>query len=1271
MKKSKLIISSIFLVLASVSLASGGLSYVEPTRVYATVKDDGTFDGGNKTITFNTQSSVASVGRLGSTNLYNADSADETKAMYTFKLTNCSRLDTEAFVNPVLDTSFGSTMSFKVTSSTGSSNRLPWLSHSFRLSDNLLKASQYGYLNVSASAGVQMPSSEKAHLKTVLYSGTLSDSDISSIASSSFNMQTLSTTTEASSHTVTLSNQTTRDYMLLFALNRDGGGTMSMNITQPTLTISSSDVSAPSVEFTCDNTWKNTDKTLYIKVTDSESGIMSVVGADGKELNIESREVADGNKEQYYTMNIPENGNYGVVVTDNVGNTRTYTYTEEHIDKTAPSIPSIIIPTLSFSQNVSVTLNSLEKTGSAEKVYYTIDGAEPTISSNVLSEGENVINFPWGENISFKAIAIDDAGNRGEIYSSIINVVERFVVNLEKINCNVEVVSEPVVDNIDGVQKYMGESVVVTVAPHTGYQFRRMEVDGVGYTLNENAQYQFVATQDTNVRVLCAYTLRTQSYTTEYVYDPNVEYLEPIFTINVSGLELDIQLLDEGGKVVEISQLKDAGTYTLIWSYESDEYVGRESFNFEITPITITISAIEDQWKVYGDSEPENFEYTVAGLPEGQDLVAVLGRAEGDGVGNYPLTLVSTNLNTRNYNVDFVSESFTIRPRKIVLAIDSKSKQYGDIDPELTYSVLDGEVMGEDTFSGNLTRVAGENVGMYDISIGSVGNANYEIIAVAGVLTISKRDIQVAIDNIETIYGIDKPLTYSVADGIDATQFVGELTRESGNGVGRYLITKGSLDSANYNIIVSGEPAYYVVLPKHISVVANSSSKVYGEEDILTYSVDGLVEGDVLSGSLERVSGENVGEYDILQGSLNNANYILDYESAKLTIAPAELTLNIQDIYQVYGEVSEDFVYTLVGIKNGDKVGARLERVPGENVGEYEISCKGIDNSNYVLGTVNTGIYHITKATIVPTINSSKFVYSGRTYYASSNFPFPLQYVYKKNGIECDGMLGAGEYSVVAQFEGNENYNPSNSEIASIVVAKQDVYVTISKTQFVYNGSVQMPEYIYDMSCGLDQDKIVVYFENNIMPVECGEYRFDIVSLDSNYVISASGVLEIANLFSITNSNGSILECADATFDDRCQDIVLVEKSLKGELNDNKILSTCTFENIEEDDDYIYTAKIKANSDSQKIHIYQLGKDNSIREVVVLQENGYYVFKVDSLTDTFVITREKEPLPMWFWLVLVGGVAVALVVTVKIVKNARKKKLARENVNNLDTYNIN
>lgn len=1271
MKKSKLIISSIFLVLASVSLASGGLSYVEPTRVYATVKDDGTFNAGDKTIIVNTQSNIASVEQVGSINLYNADSADETKAMYTFKLTNCSRADAELFVNPVLDTSFGSTISLTVGASSSISNRLPWLSHSFRLADNLLKASRYGYLSVSATAGVQMPSSKKAHLKTVLYSGTLSDSDISSITPSAFDMQTLSTTTEANSHTVTLSNQTTRDYMLLFALNRDDGDTMSMNIAQPTLTISSSDGSAPSVEFSCDNTWKNIDKTLYIKVTDSESGIMSVVGVDGKELNVESHEVADGNKEQYYTMNIPENGNYGVVVTDNVGNTRIYTYAEEHIDKTAPSIPPITISTLSLSQDVSVTLNSLETTGSAEKVYYTIDGTEPTTSSNVLSEGENIVNFPWGENVSFKAVVVDDAGNRGGVYSSIINVVERFSINLEKTNCNVEIVSEPVIDNVDGVQKYMGESVVVTVAPYTGYQFRRMEVNGTECVLTENAQYQFVATQDADISVLCAYTLRTQSYTIEYVYNPNLECFEPIFTINVSGLELDIQFLDENGEVVERSQLKDAGTYTLIWSYESDEYVGRESFDFEITPIDIIISANEDQWKVYGDSDPENFEYSVTGLPEGQALIAVLGRGEGDGVGNYPLTLVSTNLNTRNYNIDFVGENFTIRPRKIVLAIDSKSKQYGDIDPELTYSVLDGEVVGEDTFSGSLVRVAGENVGEYDISIGSVSNVNYEVIAVAGVLTISKRDAQVVIDNIETIYGVSEPLTYSVADGIDATQFVGKLTREGGNDVGRYLITKGSLDSTNYNVIVSGGPAYYVISPKYISIVANSSSKVYGEEDNLTYSVEGLVSGDVLSGSLERVSGENVGEYDILQGSLNNDNYIIDYVGAKLTIVPAELILNIQDIYQVYGEVSEDFVYTLVGIKNGDKICVALERVAGENVGEYEISCGGIDNSNYVLGTVNTGIYHITKATIVPTINSLKCVYSGRTYYAGSSFPFPLQYVYKKNGIECDGMLDAGEYSVVAQFAGNENYNPSNSEVVSVVVAKQDVYVTISKTQFVYNGSVQMPEYIYDTSCGLDQDKIVVYFENNIMPVECGEYGFDIVSLDSNYVISVSGVLEIANLFSITNSNGSILECVDATFDDRCQDIVLVEKSLKGELNDNKILSTCTFENVERDDDYIYIAKIKANSNSQKIHIYQLGKGNSIREVVVLQENGYYIFKVDSLTDTFVITREKEPLPMWFWVVLIGGVAVAVVVIVKILKNTRKKKLAKENINNLDTYNIN
>ena len=48
-------------------------------------------------------------------------------------------------------------------------------------------------------------------------------------------------------------------------------------------------------------------------------------------------------------------------------------------------------------------------------------------------------------------------------------------------------------------------------------------------------------------------------------------------------------------------------------------------------------------------------------------------------------------------------------------------KIYGDPDPELTYHITSGTLNGGDTFSGELTRDAGEDVGKYTIRPGYTG----------------------------------------------------------------------------------------------------------------------------------------------------------------------------------------------------------------------------------------------------------------------------------------------------------------------------------------------------------------------------------------------------------------------------------------------------------------------------------------------------------------------------------------------------------------------
>ncbi|MGL2995338.1 MBG domain-containing protein, partial [Flavobacterium sp. TSSA_36] len=71
-----------------------------------------------------------------------------------------------------------------------------------------------------------------------------------------------------------------------------------------------------------------------------------------------------------------------------------------------------------------------------------------------------------------------------------------------------------------------------------------------------------------------------------------------------------------------------------------------------------------------------------------------------------------------NYTITYVSEDFAITAKPItVTATPSQTKVYGTVNPIYAYTVAPNLVSG-DSFTGTLTRVAGENIGNYAISQG-------------------------------------------------------------------------------------------------------------------------------------------------------------------------------------------------------------------------------------------------------------------------------------------------------------------------------------------------------------------------------------------------------------------------------------------------------------------------------------------------------------------------------------------------------------------------
>ena len=106
-------------------------------------------------------------------------------------------------------------------------------------------------------------------------------------------------------------------------------------------------------------------------------------------------------------------------------------------------------------------------------------------------------------------------------------------------------------------------------------------------------------------------------------------------------------------------------------------------------------------------------------------------------------------------------------------------------------------------------------------------------------------------------------------------------------------------------------------------MTANPQTKVYGATDpALTYAASGFQFSDsgtsVLTGSLARAAGENVGSYAIDQGTLAaDSNYTISFTGNTLTITPAPLTVTVTGS-ATYGDVSATESYVVSGFVLND-----------------------------------------------------------------------------------------------------------------------------------------------------------------------------------------------------------------------------------------------------------------------------------------------------------------------------------------------------------------
>ena len=267
---------------------------------------------------------------------------------------------------------------------------------------------------------------------------------------------------------------------------------------------------------------------------------------------------------------------------------------------------------------------------------------------------------------------------------------------------------------------------------------------------------------------------------------------------------IDNKTLKQGTDYTADKTVKNAQSYTITITGKGD-YTGTKTVSLILNKASLIIKA-DNKTKVYGKTDPE-FTYTVEGLKKPDNLITTptLKCSSSGIVGSYTISISNTPSAGSNYDVSKKSGTLTITAKPITVTPNALSKTYGEDDPEITYTVNEGGLIGSDVLSGSLSRVAGEAVGEYNIEQGSLANKNYAITIAEGVkFTIKPKPINVtAWAGLKKEYGQEDPeflAEYNISDLVGGDKLTGSLSRKPGENVGFYAIQQGSLGNPNYSI---------------------------------------------------------------------------------------------------------------------------------------------------------------------------------------------------------------------------------------------------------------------------------------------------------------------------------------------------------------------------------------------------------------------------------------------------------------------------------------
>ncbi len=380
---------------------------------------------------------------------------------------------------------------------------------------------------------------------------------------------------------------------------------------------------------------------------------------------------------------------------------------------------------------------------------------------------------------------------------------------------------------------------------------------------------------------------------------------------------------------------------------------------------------------------------------------------------------------------------------------------------------------------------AAVNAGVYTVRYRVIDGGNNVIAGPNSIeACIARKPVAVTADSKSKTYGASDPtLTYSAIGLADNDALIGELSRETGEDVGEYAITQGSLtNESNPNYDISFTRNTFTISKATPEVTAPTANKnlVYtgAEQPLITagstdfgtllYSLDGISYSDNIPAA------KNAGDYTVyykVEGDGNVEN--VPAESVAVSIDKAEVTVTADSYSIKVGNplptVLEYTASGLMGTDAIDNIGADIDIGYSDNiipsaVDNYTIVVSGAaETENYRLTYVN-GSLTITEKDIQTILAENVTLIYGDSgkIEATTNGDGAISYAVATGNdvisVAADGtitVLKAGTATVTIIAAETADFAKATTTV-TVTVAKKKIAVPAADiTEYTYNGTVQ------------------------------------------------------------------------------------------------------------------------------------------------------------------------------------------------------------------------